>query len=257
MPALSVEIVPCLTDNYAYLIADREAGTAAVVDPAEAEPVAEALERRGLKLTHILATHHHSDHTGGVLGLKDRFGARIVGPAREAARIPGLDLAVSEAQGFALFGRRVAVLETPGHTSGSVCYGIEDLLFAGDTLFVMGCGRLFEGDAATMHASLAKIAALSDDTLVYCGHEYALADARFALALEPENADVRAYAEEIAALRENGRPAMPAVLGIEKRANPFLRTHDPALKAALNMANAPAAAVLAEVRRRKDAFVGP
>jgi hydroxyacylglutathione hydrolase len=248
--SLSIEIVPCRTDNYAYLIADANSGTCAVVDPAEPAAVSDRLH--GRRLTHILNTHHHADHTGGNLELKRAFGARILGAAGDAARIPGLDEGVSESGGTTLFGEPLRILETPGHTAGAICFALADAVFTGDTLFAMGCGRLFEGDAPTMLASLGKIAALPDGTLIYCGHEYAEKNLAFALTLEPGNAALQARRTEIAGMRERGGPAVPFTLATEKATNPFLRTHSPEIRAKLHLVGATDADVLAEIRRRRD-----
>jgi hydroxyacylglutathione hydrolase len=254
MSRLTIEAVPCLADNYAWLIADAATKLAAIVDPAEAAPVIRAVEAHGLTLNTILCTHHHHDHTGGNAELKQRTGAAIVGAAADVARIPGLDVGVDEKSTFEMFGRPVRILETPGHTSGAVCYVIEDAAFTGDTLFSLGCGRLFEGDAPTMLASLGKIAALSDDTKIYCGHEYTLANGRFALTVDGGNAGLKARIDEAKALRERGRPTLPSSVGLEKRTNPFLRCHAPDIRAALGMMAAGDTAVFAELRRRKDGF---
>jgi hydroxyacylglutathione hydrolase len=250
--SLSIEIVPCLKDNYAYLIADAASAACAVVDPAE--PAAVASRLHGRRLTHILNTHHHADHTGGNLELKRSFGARILGAAGDAARIPGLDEGVGETGGTTLFGAPLRILETPGHTAGAICFAIADAVFTGDTVFAMGCGRLFEGDATTMLASLGKIAALPNDTRIYCGHEYAENNLRFALTLEPGNAALLARRTEIADIRERGGPAVPFTLATEKATNPFLRTHSPEIREKLNLAGAADADVLAEIRRRRDAW---
>ena len=238
--------VPCLQDNYAYLI---DAGTAcAVVDPSEPEPVAAALKREGLTLTHILNTHHHGDHTGGNRALKAAFGAQIVGPRADAARIPGIDVGVHEKEGWTFAGHPVRILEVPAHTRGAIAFVIDGNAFTGDTLFVMGCGRLFEGDAATMHKSLSKLAALPDDTRIWCGHEYAAANGRFALTLEPGNHTLQAKMKNLP------RPSVPSTLAEEKATNPFLRTDSSEIRKTLGMEKADAVSVFAEIRSRKDRF---
>lgn len=238
--------VPCLNDNYAYLIAAD--GACAVVDPSEPGPVIAALKREGHSLTHILNTHHHGDHTGGNLALKQAFGAEVVGPAHDGARIPGLDVGVREATGWTFAGRRVQVLEVPAHTRGAITFVIEDNAFTGDTLFLMGCGRLFEGDAATMFDSLAKLAALPDATKIWCGHEYTASNGRFALTLEPTNARLAARMKSLKT------PSVPATLAEEKATNPFLRTDSAEIRRTLGMEKADAVSVFAEIRRRKDIF---
>ncbi len=238
--------VPCLNDNYAYLIAHGE--SCAVVDPSEPGPVIAALKREGLTLTHILNTHHHGDHTGGNLALKQAFGALVVGPGHDSARIPGLDIGVREKSGWEFASTPVSVLEVPAHTSGAITFVIGDNAFTGDTLFVMGCGRLFEGDAAMMFASLAKLMALPDDTKIWCGHEYAASNGRFALTLEPGNEALQARMQNLQT------PSVPATLAQEKATNPFLRTDSREIRKTLGMENADAVSVFAEIRRRKNAF---
>jgi hydroxyacylglutathione hydrolase len=247
---LDIEIVPCLTDNYAYLV---KAGAAcAVVDPSEPGPVRAALARRGWRLSHILNTHHHLDHTGGNLALKQEFGAEIVGPAKDAARIPGLDIGVDET-GWTFGGLPVQVLEVPGHTRGAISFVIAGHAFTGDTLFAIGCGRLFEGDAAMMWASLSKLMRLPDETRIWCGHEYTVANGRFALTLEPDNRALAARMDEVTALQA-GRPTLPSTMALEKATNPFLRPDSRAIRQTLRMEEAETVAVFAEIRRRKDRF---
>jgi hydroxyacylglutathione hydrolase len=251
---LTIEAIPCLKNNYAWLICDSSGGTCAVIDPAEAEAVTEAVAARRLKLTHILNTHHHADHTGGNLALKAAYHAKIAGAGRDRARIPGLDIALGEDAAFSLFGRPVRVLETPGHTSGALCFVVGNAVFTGDTLFSLGSGKLFEGDAPTMLASLAKLTALPDQTEVYYGHEYTLSNARFALTLEPNNTAVTARRAAAQKRIDSGQLPAPTTIGIEKNANPFLRAHSATIRAALGMAEAFDVEVFAEIRRRKDAF---
>ena len=238
--------VPCLQDNYAYLI--DAGGLCAVVDPSEPEPVVAALKREGLTLTHILNTHHHGDHTGGNRALKAAFGAQVVGPAGDAGRIPSIDIGVSEAEGWEWAGRKVQVLEVPAHTRGAITFVIDGNAFTGDTLFVMGCGRLFEGDAATMHKSLSKLAALPDETKIWCGHEYAASNGCFALTLEPGNAALQAKMKQLP------RPSVPSTMAEEKATNPFLRTGSVEIRKTLGMEKADAVSVFAEIRSRKDRF---
>ncbi len=244
--------IPCLSDNYAYLIAEGDA--AAVVDPSEAAPVRAVLAREGLKLTHIVNTHHHGDHTGGNLELKREFGAEVVGPARENGRIPGLDLAVSEATGWNFAGHAVKVLDVPGHTLGATTYVIDGNAFTGDTLFSCGCGRVLEGDPPMMWASLCKLMTLPDDTKLWCGHEYTEKNASFALTLEPENQALRMFTSVVRQARAKGNPSMPSTVKLEKIVNPFLRPGEPAIRKALGMEDAADVEVFAEVRRRKDNF---
>lgn len=240
---LQVDVIPCLSDNYAYLL--RADGVTAVVDPSEADPVVRALA--GGTLDYILNTHHHLDHTGGNRALQQRFGAKVVGPAKDAARIPGLDIGVDET-GWSLDGLQVQVLEVPGHTRGAITFVIDGHAFTGDTLFAMGCGRLFEGDAATMAASLSKLTALPDDTNIWCGHEYTRNNGRFALTLESGNAALQARMQKLPAM------AMPSTMALEKATNPFLRPGSREIRRTLKMDGADDVAVFAEIRRLKDGF---
>ena len=215
-----------------------------------------ALRSRGRDFDLILCTHHHGDHVGGNLALKEATGCRIVGPEADRGRIPGLDQGVKEGDEVEVGSARLRVLETPGHTRGHISYYAPEAkaLFCGDTLFALGCGRLLEGDAPTMWASLTKLAGLPDDTRVYCGHEYTQSNARFALSVDPDNERLTARAKEVDRQRAAGAPTVPSTLGEEKAANPFLRAGDPYLQARLGMQGAPAVEVFAELRRRKDGF---
>lgn len=253
---LDVVIVPCRTDNYAYLLRDAQSGRVGLVDAPDAAPIAAALEARGWGLDTILVTHHHDDHVAGVPELQARFGAEVVGPAADAHRLPPLDRGVREGDRVALGESVAQVFEVPGHTLGHVAYYFPEAeaLFSADSLMVMGCGRVFEGTMPQMWASLEKLAALPDTTLVYSGHEYAAGNVRFALSVDAANPALTARAEEIAALRNRGAPTVPATLGIERQTNPFLRVKDAGFKADLGLADLPDAQVFAEIRRRKDAF---
>jgi hydroxyacylglutathione hydrolase len=256
MAQLEIEQIPVLNDNYVYLAHEPRAGVTGVVDPAVAEPVLERLEARGWTLDWILSTHHHADHTGGNLALKQATGCRVAGPKADAARIPGIDLGLAESDRFELGEAQAQVFETPGHTSGHISYWFADAksLFCADTLFSLGCGRVFEGTPAQMWSSLSKLAALPDDTLVYCAHEYTQSNARFALSVDPDNPALKERAGEVARQRAAGQPTVPTRLGAERAANPFLRVRDPAIRAKLGMAGASDVDVFAEIRRRKDSF---
>jgi hydroxyacylglutathione hydrolase len=247
-----IEIVPCLSDNYAYLV--KSGDTCAVVDPSEPGPVRAALARTGWRLTHILNTHHHLDHTGGNLALKQETGAVIVGPGKDAARIPGLDVGVDEASGWSFDGRKVTVLEVPAHTRGAITFVIDGNAFTGDTLFAMGCGRLFEGDPAMMWTSLSKLMTLPDLTAIFCGHEYTESNGRFALTLEPGNPALRGRMRQTQALRAEGRPTVPSTMAMEKATNPFLRPDSAEIRKTLGMERADDVAVFGEIRARKDKF---
>lgn len=256
MAATEIELVPCRSDNYAVLVHDPAGGTTVLVDAPDAGPVRAALERRGWRLSHILVTHHHGDHVAGIPALKAATGAEVIGPAREAQKIGTLDRTVSEGDVVAVGPYAVTVFETPGHTLGHVSYWFqaEKLLFAGDTLFALGCGRLLEGTPSAMWASLKKLAALPADTAVYCGHEYTQSNARFAVTIAPDHAALAARKQAVDAARADGRPTIPSTIGEERATNPFLMAADPAIAARLGLAGADPVSVFAEIRRRKDAF---
>jgi hydroxyacylglutathione hydrolase len=254
--SLQVHMFPCLSDNYGYLVHDPATGVTASIDTPEAAAIEAALAARGWKLTHILNTHHHFDHAGGNAELKAKWGCTVVGAANDAARIPGIDVRVADGDRFQLGTLTATVLEVPGHTTGHIAYyfAADGVVFVGDTLFALGCGRLFEGTPAQMWGSLQKLMALPDDTVVYCAHEYTQSNAAFALAVEPGNAALAARAEEVAQLRAAGKPTVPSTIGVEKATNPFLRPHSAELQRAVDRVGAAAVDVFAETRRRKDNF---
>jgi len=253
---LEIIQIPVLDDNYIYLIHDPVQGASGVVDPAVAEPVIVALAEHGWRLDYILNTHHHGDHTGANEALKQKFGCTIIGPRADAARIPGIDIQVGDGDRVALGAEEAEVFDVPGHTRGHIAYWFEGsrALFCGDTLFALGCGRLFEGTPEQMWRSLEKLRALPDDTKVFCAHEYTQANARFALSIEPDNAALAARAQAIDAARQAGRPTVPSTLGEERATNPFLRADEAALQQALGLDGAGPVEVFAETRRRKDHF---
>lgn len=256
MAELEIEPVPCLRDNYAYLLRDPGEDFCAVVDPSEAAPVRAALSARGWRLSHILNTHHHPDHTGGNTALKSEFGATVVGPEKDRARIPALDIGVAEGTPLTLGSHAVRVLEIPAHTRAHIAFVFEtdDAAFTGDTLFAMGCGRLFEGTPAMMWESLSKLAGLPDSMRIYCGHEYTLNNGRFALTLEPGNADLRRRMDEVAVLRARELPTIPSTIALEKLTNPFLRPQSSEIRRTLNKPGESDVDVFAEMRARKDRF---
>ena len=241
---VAAEPIPILSDNYAWLLRDDATGPRAVVDPADAAAVIRAVEAAGGKLDLILLTHHHADHVAGTDEVRARYGCRVVGAAADARRLPRLDTAVAEGDEVRLGESKARVIDTPGHTRGHVAYAFEDgpdpVLIPGDTLFSLGCGRLLEGTAAEMFASLAKLARLAPATLVCCGHEYTQSNARFALHADPDNPALKARAADVDRQRAAGRPTVPSRLGDELAANPFLRSPD--------------VATLARLRSEKDHF---
>ena len=253
---LSVKLVPCLTDNYAYLLYDRAAGISAVVDPSESGPVRQALAAHGLGLSHILNTHHHFDHTGGNIALKEEFGAIIVGPGKDAERIPGIDIGVDETISWKLGQYAGPILEIPAHTRAHIAFHFanDGIVFTGDTLFAMGCGRLFEGTPQMMWQSLSKLMCLPDGTRIYCGHEYTLNNGRFALTLEPGNAALQTRMREVESLRARSAPTIPSTIALEKETNPFLRPNSPEIRRTLGLEHEDDVTVFAEIRRRKDVF---
>lgn len=246
----------CLRDNFGVLLHDSTSGATAAIDAPEAAPVEAALDAAGWRLNDILVTHHHGDHTAGIEALKQRYACRVVAPAREAARIPQVDIPVREGDTVRVGSLAAAVLETPGHTNGHIAYWfrVEGLAFVGDTLFSVGCGRVIEGTPEMMWRSLAKLRDLPDETKIYCGHEYTAANVRFALTVEPENAALRERAEEVSRLAGAGQPTIPSTIGQEKAVNPFLRADMPEVAAAVGLTNAPPAQVFSEIRGRKDRF---
>jgi len=253
---LDIVQIPVLQDNYLYLIHDTDSGETAIVDPALDAPVIAACEARGWRLTHIFNTHHHWDHTGANLALKEHYGLTVTGPKGEAERIPGIDRAVGDGDVVTLGATHAVVFDVPGHTAGHIAYHFEadSALFCGDTLFSMGCGRLFEGTADQMWTSLQKLRALPDDTAVYCAHEYTAANGAFALSVDPENPDLQDRMIAVKSLRAEGKPTIPTSIGLEKKTNPFLRPDSPGLQDSLGMTGADLTAVFAETRARKDNF---
>lgn len=257
MPA-DIRLVPCLSDNYAVIVHDPLTEATAVVDVPEPGPVLAALEKEGWTLTHILVTHYHPDHVLGIPAVKAQTGATVVGPKAEAAGIPGLDVAVVDGDPVAVGSLVGRVLETPGHTAGPASYLFdgEKLLFSGDTLFTLGCGRAIECEPPVLWGSLQRLRALPEDLAVYSGHEYTLSNARFALSVDPDNATLARLYAEAQEKRAHGEPTIPSRLGDEILANPFLRADDPAMAERLGLSGADPAAVFTELRQRKNTFKG-
>jgi hydroxyacylglutathione hydrolase len=254
--ALEIEQFMCRSDNFGILARNPATGEAFLVDAPEEAPILAAIERTGWRPSALLVTHHHGDHVEANLALKQRFGLTIVGPEAEKAKIPGIDRTVRGGDTITVAGLEVEVIDTLGHTLGHVSYHLpsERVVFAADTLFALGCGRLLEGTPAQMVASLRKLAALPPDTKVYCGHEYTQANARFAATVDPDNPKLKARAKEIDALRAEGKPTLPTTIGRELETNPFLRWDDKAIRRTLGMEDADDVAVFAEIRKRKDNF---
>jgi hydroxyacylglutathione hydrolase len=253
---LEIIRIPCLADNYVWLLREPARGCVAIVDPADPVPVMAVLEARGWTLDLVLNTHHHADHVGGNLALKRAQGCRIVGPRADRDRIPGIDRALGDGDILEFGDARATVLDVPGHTRGHIAFwfAADQALFCGDTLFALGCGRMFEGTAPQMWTSLRKLRALPDDTLVHCAHEYTQANARFARHVDPANAELAARSTAIDAARARGAPTVPSPLGLEKRTNPFLRADDPGFARSLGLDPADPAAVFGALRRSKDGF---
>lgn len=256
MAKLEIHQFPCLNDNYGYLVHEPSSGKTAAIDTPEVKPILAALEEKGWTLTHILNTHHHFDHAGGNAELKEKTGCTVIGPKGEKDKIPGIDRAVGEGDIVELGAARARVIEVPGHTSGHIAYSFDEehIAFVGDTLFALGCGRLFEGTPQQMWTSLGKLMALPDDTTVYCAHEYTQANARFALSVEPQNAALVARAKEIDEKRARGEWTVPTTIGLEKATNPFLRAASADLRRTVGLEAAKDVDVFAETRKRKDNF---
>lgn len=248
--------IPCLRDNYAFLLHDTQSNETVCVDVPEAGPVMAVLSSREWPLTHILLTHHHPDHVEGVAKLQAYSGAKVVGNAADAARLPPLDIEVSDGDIFDVLGTPVRVIDVPGHTVGHIAFHMPESghAFTGDTLMAGGCGRLFEGTPAQMWESLTRLSALPPETVICSGHEYTQSNLRFAHALEPENAALISRIAAVDEARERGEPTIPSTLAEELATNPFLRANLPAIKAAVGMSDAPDAEVFAEIRARKDNF---
>lgn len=256
MAKLEIHRIPALKDNYLWLIREPEANLVAVVDPAEAEPVEAKLAALGWRLTHILNTHHHKDHTGGNLALKERWKATVVGPRADRDRIPGIDIELGEGDTYRFGAETAEVFDIPGHTRGHIAFWFpgSDALFCGDTIFALGCGRLFEGTPGQMWNSIGKLTPLPDPTRVYCAHEYTQSNARFALTVDGGNPALVARAREVDAKRARGEATVPSTLAEERATNPFLRADQPALAMAVGLPAGDPVAVFAEIRRRKDNF---
>lgn len=253
---IHIRQIPCLSDNYGYLVKDMTSGAVAAIDTPDTGAINAALDEEGWRLTHILNTHHHWDHTGGNLALKEKWNAQVIGPRGEADQIPGLDTPVADGDTIEFGDTSAIVRDTPGHTLGHIIYHFTDdqTAFVGDTVFALGCGRLFEGTPAQMWASIQRIAAMPPATQLYCAHEYTQANARFCLSLEPNNIALKERAVAIDNARAAGMPTVPTSVAAERATNPFFRADDPALRAALSMEDATNLEVFTTIRKKKDIF---
>jgi hydroxyacylglutathione hydrolase len=254
--AAQTRLFRCLQDNYGVLVHDPSTGATASIDAPEAAPVEAALKATGWRLSDILVTHHHADHTGGIVALKERHHCRVTAPKAEAKRIPAVDVEVADGDEVKVGNLKARVLETPGHTAGHISYWLPDdqLAFVGDTLFSIGCGRVIEGTPEMMWQSLLKLRGLPDDTQFFCGHEYTDANIRFAKTIEPDNKALAARADEVKRLLAAGKATIPATIGAEKADNPFLRADLPEVARSVGLAGSPAWKVFAEIRERKNRF---
>ena len=257
MGSLEIRQFMCLDDNFGVLAHDPGSGATLAVDVPDADAVAAELDKAGWKLTHILITHHHADHTQGLKALKQKTGAHVIGPVKSASRFAEFDQSVGDGDAVRFGDGEIRCIATPGHTLDQISYWIPDaaVAFTGDTLFAMGCGRIFEGTPDMMWASMEKLrATLPPHTEIYCGHEYTLANARFAVTVDPSNSALAERLAEVEALRAAGKPTLPTTMALEMQTNPFLRAGDPGVQEGVGLAGAPADEVFAEVRRRKDSF---
>lgn len=254
MAQIEIDQFICRSDNFAVLVHDSETGATVSIDAPDGKAIEARLKEHGWSLTHVLVTHHHGDHTDGLARLKMAFTPHITGPRDEAERISHLDETMAGGETKEVGPFTVEAIDSPGHTAGAISYHFvrEKLLFAGDTLFSLGCGRLFEKGPAEMWGSLERLAALPDETQLFCGHEYTSANAAFALTVDPANDDLKTRAAEVDKLRAQDRMTLPSSIGLEKRTNPFLRVADPDIRKHLSMESASDVEVFAEIRRRKD-----
>ncbi|MQQ09480.1 hydroxyacylglutathione hydrolase [Epibacterium sp. SM1979] len=253
---LEIVTLPCRTDNYAFLLHNNETGETALVDAPEAAPLEAALKARGWGLDYILITHHHDDHIIAVATLRDQYGSTVIGAAADAHRLPPLDQEVADGDVLKILGEDMHVLDVSGHTIGHIAFHFpaSNAAFTADSLMALGCGRLFEGTPEQAWTSLCALASLPEATIVYSGHEYTQANAKFALTIEADNPALIKRVADIDEARAQGRPTVPSSLALERATNPFLRAAEPSVKAALDMTDQEPLAVFTEIRRRKDNF---
>ena len=253
---IEINIIKALSDNYIYLLRNNEKNITAVIDPGEAEPVKKFLNNKCWHLNEIINTHHHYDHTGGNLELKETYGSKLIAPIYDKKNIPGIDVFVSDNDVISIAGVDTKVIHTPGHTLGHVCFymPLEKTLFSGDTLFYLGCGRVFDGTMEQMWSSLLKIRKLPNNTLVYCGHEYTLSNAKFSNYIDPNNQLLEIAYSKIKTERAENRPTIPFHLGTEKKINPFLRADDKLLTNSIDLKTDNFVELFKEIRVRKDNF---
>ena len=253
---LEIVTIPCLADNYAFLLRDQATGKVALVDAPESYPIQKALQDKGWKLDMVLLTHHHNDHVDGLPELIAEYHPQIIGAKADASRLPPLDLALNEGDTFTVGESEGHIIDVSGHTIGHIAFHFPsaNAVFTADSLMALGCGRLFEGSPEMMWASLSKLAALPADTIVYSGHEYTASNAKFALSVEPDNAALQSRVADITAKRAAGTPTVPSTLKEELATNPFLRAHLPEMKAAVGMEGASDVEVFAAIRKQKDNF---
>lgn len=254
--SLEIHQLPAFDDNYLYILRDPVSGETAAVDPGDAQVILEFLKTKKWTLNKIFITHHHFDHTGGVAALKQKTEAEVYAPKYDEHRIPQVDHWVEDGSEVSVGSHRANVMFLPGHTLGHIAYHFkkDKALFSGDVLFAMGCGRLFEGSPAQMHQSLSKVKSLPPETMIYCAHEYTLANGRFALSVDPQNSDLLSRMDEVERLRSEDTPTIPTKLSDELKTNPFLRCDDRELRKTLDLVTTPEPQVFAEIRKRKDNF---
>lgn len=256
MPTIETVQFPARSDNFGVLLHDQESGATAAIDAPEADPIIRMAQERGWRLTHVFVTHKHLDHIEGIPALKATYSCEVIGPQTSAAETGVYDRTLNDGDVFTWAGTEVRAIATPGHTLDHVSYWLpdENLAFVADTIFALGCGRVIEGTHAMMWESIKRLRELPEETVLYCGHEYTLANAKFAVTVDPGNERLRERYAEVQRLREAGRPTLPTTMALEKATNPFLRADHPDIAAAVGLSGADPAKIFAEIRTRKDRF---